>query len=173
MSSSNEQYKVELLLNDSDEEEDNPFEDLAVIAAEKQLTRLNWSNYSDVNDDKQRLRRTNNHRDFEAPYRCFQRFYFSRFPVYKEKSFERRFRRPRSILERINNELCDKSVFAYRSNAAGKLGVHPEIWILAAHWILAYGMSFNSIKNVANFMQPLKRERDSFIEFVKEISESF
>lgn len=102
---------MELLLNDSDEEDDKLFEHVTVMTAEGQLPGFNWSDDFGVNDNKQRVRRPNKHRDFEAGYRLFQRFYFSRFPVYVGRNFERRFRMPRRIFERINNELHAKYVF--------------------------------------------------------------
>lgn len=47
---------MELLLNYSDEEDDNLF-DVALMAAEGQHPGFNWSNDSDVNNDTQRVRR--------------------------------------------------------------------------------------------------------------------
>ena len=89
--------------------------------------------------------RTNKRRGFEKGMRLFHDMYFRPSSIYDEADFERRFRMPRQLFERIKTDLLGRGLFVHRRDATGKRGIHPEMRLIAALRVLAYGVSFNAM----------------------------
>lgn len=71
----------------------------------------------------------------------FTYIYFYNNLLYIEHYFERRFRMPRHLLQRINQTLRWKGLFVHHRDDTGRLGIHPEPRIITALHIIANGMS--------------------------------
>ena len=171
MSSANCQSALPAVVEDSEEEDDNLFDDVAAMAADGQVPGFNSPSDDDDGDSHGRVCGPNKKRDFEAAFRRFRRFYFSRFPVYDERDFDRHFQIPRRIFERINTTLREKLVFVHRLVATGKHGVHPKIRIITTISLLAYGISFDSTDELCKIAANTCPE--SFLAFITKIKAEF
>lgn len=157
---------------DSDED-DNLFDDIASLAIQGDIPGFGTDNSSDDSDDELPAvaRARNKARNFEGSYQRFHRYYFAENPVFNEQDFERRFRMPKRLFERIDAALRGRSIFKHREDATGKKGIHPQIRLVAALRILAYGMSFDQTDELCELGGTTSRE--SFLAFVQEINAVF
>lgn len=62
--------------------------------------------------------------------------------MYDDRDLDRRFKM-RSIFQQICRKLQERSVFVHRRDSAGKLGINPEMRIIAGLRVMAYGMSYD------------------------------
>jgi hypothetical protein len=82
----------------------------------------------------------NKKRDFERAYKMRLEQYFSGpDSIYDEDDFERRFRMPRAIFNKISDAIFVEVPFTLRKNRAGKAGIHPLVCLVACLRLLAYG----------------------------------
>lgn len=75
----------------------------------------------------------------------FDRLYFSDLCVYDGRNFERRFRMPRTVFDRVLQGIHRKGLFVQRYDATKKRGISPRMRMIAALRILAYGKSFDEV----------------------------
>lgn len=84
-------------------------------------------------------KRGNIPRQFKEAYQRLMHDYFSYTPKYGERDFERRFRMPRSVFEKIYERIEGKGIFVQRRDAVKREGIHPLLRMTAAMRMLAYG----------------------------------
>ena len=90
--------------------------------------------------------RQNCSRDFEAAHQQMLNDYFSGTPVYKEYQFERRFGMPRTIFNRIYDELKVANEFSRKYNPVTRCyGIHTRVRFCAALQLLVSGDPFDSV----------------------------
>lgn len=117
-------------------------------------------------------RARNKDRDFTEAFRRFQRYYFTANPVYSEADFERRFRMPRRLFERIELTLRGKGEFrADLKDATGKAGINPKMKIISVLRVLAYGMSFDAVDELCEIAESTARK--SFFSFIDLMKKEF
>lgn len=88
----------------------------------------------------------NKKRNFAQRWQRFQELYFVQRPVFGAETFRRRFRMRRALFERIAKQVCaGNTFFQHRRDAAGKLGIHPYMKVIAAFRVLCYGCSADSL----------------------------
>ena len=86
----------------------------------------------------------NKDRNFSSAYeRIMQDYFVGENSTYNEQDFDRRFRLPRNVFDKIYNRVLGKSLFVQRRDAAKKLGIHPLCRFVACIRYLAYGVSFD------------------------------
>jgi len=91
-------------------------------------------------------RRANRPRDFDQGKRGIMRDYFGvdgQPPVYGERTFERRFRVPRSVFMRIYEAIRDPAFWRQSINATGRPQAHALQKLVAAFRVLASGESYD------------------------------
>ena len=89
-------------------------------------------------------RAPNKKRDFAAAYQGVVRDYFNGGDsVYSEADFERRFRMPRSVFDRIQIALLGTDPFVQKKDVTGKLGIHPLVRLVACFRYIAYGDAYD------------------------------
>lgn len=89
-------------------------------------------------------KRPNKSRDFLAAHQQTIKFYFSgRDSVYSEADFERRFRMPRLVFNRIHDELMGVDPFTQKKDATNKLGISPLVKLVACCRHIAYGDAYD------------------------------
>ena len=82
----------------------------------------------------------NKNRNFAVAYDCLVRDYFSGMDsVYDEQDFERRFRMPRCIFEKVQGGILGCGSFVQRTDCTGKPGIHPLCRLTAVLRMIAYG----------------------------------
>jgi hypothetical protein len=82
----------------------------------------------------------NKDRDFAGAYDRLITDYFSgEDSVYDEQDFERRFRMPRSIFEKVHDGIMGRGSFIQREDCTGKPGIHPLCRLTAVLRMIAYG----------------------------------
>lgn len=82
----------------------------------------------------------NKERDFAGAYEQLTRDYFSgEESIYDEQDFNRRFRMPRSVFDKINNGINGRGSFKQSYNCTGKAGIHPLCRLTAVLRMIAYG----------------------------------
>ena len=103
--------------------------------------------FDSSSDDEQRIVRNksaNKARDFKLANDLVVNHYFSgRESVYNEEDFERRFRMPRSVFNRIHDALMGRDPFVHYEDATKKLGVYPLVKLVACLRHLAYGDAYD------------------------------
>lgn len=120
-----------------------------------------------------RVRKPNKARDFDEAYQRFQRLYFSDYCVYDKHDFERRFRMPRALFERICTAIIGKGIFTHRVDATNKKGMHPMIRVIAALRVLAYGMSYDQVDELCAMSESsVKLTFEAFLTAICELFES-
>ena len=86
----------------------------------------------------------NKGRDFHGAYMTVIKHYFSgRESLYSEADFERRFRLPRSVFNRIHDALMGTNPFVHKEDATKKKGIYPLVKLVACFRYLAYGDAFD------------------------------
>lgn len=90
-------------------------------------------------------KRQNKRRDFTGALRRLQRDYFGPEAKYSEVDFERRFRMPRRVFEKIYSTVRGKSIFVQRSDCTKKEGIHPLLRVTAALRMMAYGVAADAL----------------------------
>lgn len=82
----------------------------------------------------------NKRRNFKAFYEKIVNDYFSGDDsVFNEGDFERRFRVPRVVFDRVWQQLNGQGCFIQKHDALGKAGIHPLIKMVSCFRKLAYG----------------------------------
>lgn len=81
----------------------------------------------------------NTAREFDEALHRLNRDYFDESPKYGRSHFERRFRVPPSVFNRIEEALTGSGIFVQKRDALNKDGIHPRLRITAALRMLAYG----------------------------------
>jgi hypothetical protein len=88
----------------------------------------------------------NKNRDFVRAYERLVSQYFQGVEsIYDEGDFERRFRMPRAVFNRIADAVFGKGMFVLRHDATGKAGIHPLVRLVACLRLLAYGTAADSV----------------------------
>jgi hypothetical protein len=86
----------------------------------------------------------NKKRDFQGAHDKLVRQYFSGpESVYDEKDFERRFRMPRLLFNKIHDALMGTDPFVQKVDATGKKGIHPLVKLVACLCYIAYGDAYD------------------------------
>ena len=120
-------------------------------------------------------RRPNRPRDFDQGMRGIMRDYFGvdgQPPVYGERTFERRFRVPRSVFMRIYEAIRDRPFWRQSINATGRPQAHALQKLVAAFCVAAYGGSYNRADEyvrLSNFTTDVATKK--LIEFIAEEGE--
>jgi hypothetical protein len=82
----------------------------------------------------------NKERDFQGAYEQLTRDYFSGdSSIYDEQDFNRRFRMPRSVFQKIHDEIVGRGSFRQRHDCTGKVGINPLCRLTAVLRMIAYG----------------------------------
>jgi hypothetical protein len=148
-----EESVEEMLIDSSDEDEEELLQFMMSSAASARHTvELMMDTLEDSDDESEREWGTgsrpgkakNKARDFKGAYERLFKNYFSTDPppVYDETDFERRFRMPRAVFNRIKDAIFDKGLFREKvANFSGKKGIHPLVRLTACIRRLAYGDS--------------------------------
>jgi hypothetical protein len=88
----------------------------------------------------------NKMRDFERAYQRLLSQYFNGVEsIYDEGDFERRFRMPRAVFNRIADAVFGQQSFVLRQDALGRNGIHPLVRLTPCLRILAYGVPSDSL----------------------------
>ena len=98
-------------------------------------------------------RSANKNREFHEAYLRLMTDYFGDSPKYDEHDFERRFRLPRSVFNKIHAAVVGNGVFVRRRDATGKEGIHPLVRIAAALRMLAYGIAADALDEYLQFSE--------------------
>ena len=93
----------------------------------------------------QENRRPNKARDFEEGVQRIMGDYFNDGRVYGDVEFQRRFRMPRSLFTRVIEKISMRHFSVRKTDALGRLGVHPLQRITAALRMMAYGISSDAV----------------------------
>lgn len=113
-------------------EDNDGFEEIAEIVASGDIAGFHPLSSSSESDEERPRKRRNKARDFQDTHRRFERLYFTNNPVYSEADFERRFRIPRRIFERIDRTIRGKGECKDGlKDATGKPGIHPRMKLIA------------------------------------------
>nr|XP_023884048.1 uncharacterized protein LOC111996320 [Quercus suber] len=146
----NANYAHNMLLNDSDSDDD--FEIIALLALEEERLEREGASTSHCGSV---LGRRIIQRDHEQGHQRLFQDYFAESPVYPLNVFQRRFRMSRSLFLRIKSNLKEKDeYFVQKRNAAGVLGLSSLQKMTAALRMLAYGVA-------ADFTDEYVRIRES------------
>ncbi|CDF34444.1 unnamed protein product [Chondrus crispus] len=90
-------------------------------------------------------KRGNLNRDFDAALNRLKRDYFSTTPLYCDASFDRRFRMPHTVFNRLYRAIEGEGLFVRRKDALNRGGIHPLQRMVAAIRMLAYGAAADSL----------------------------
>ena len=90
-------------------------------------------------------KRPNLHRDFDGAIDRLMTDYFAISARYTNHEFERRFRMPRSVCERIFSGVNRKGIFVRIFDSINKAGVHPLQRVFAALRMLAYRVASHAL----------------------------
>ena len=86
----------------------------------------------------------NKDRDFHGAYMKVIKHYFNgRNSTYDERDFERRFRCPRTVFNRIHDAMMGQDPFLHYQDATGKLGVYPLVKLVGCFRYIAYGDAYD------------------------------
>lgn len=150
--------------------------DVEVIMEEEELVAeliiggLMDSDGSGNEIEMHRTRKPNKSRNFRDAYDRFQRLYFDEGAVYEATDFERRFRMPRSVFERICEGIIGRGLFVQREDATKKPGIHPKLRIIAALRIISYGMGYDQVDELCEMSAcSAKLTFEDFIHHVCEV----
>ena len=128
-----------------DEEEQGALEQLAMDAA---MSFIDESEEEEEEEEEEQRKwggsrpgkAPNKNRDFEKAHATVVKHYFSGTQsLYDETDFERRFSVPRSVFNRIWEELHGHDPFIQKYDALQKPGVSPLCRVVGAMRILSYG----------------------------------
>ena len=101
------------------------------------------SSSSEMEEEEERTRKgksPNKDRDFVLANQLVIKHYFNgRDSIYDEKDFERRFRCPRSVYNRVHDALMGQDPFVHKKDCTGKMGVHPLVKLIACFGHIAHG----------------------------------
>lgn len=115
-------------------------------------------------------RRPNKNRDFSVGVDNILRDYFGlngNPPVYDEKDFERRFRVPRVVFDRIYKDIKDEPGWQQTINATGRPQSHPLQKLVAAFRVLAYGEAYDRTDEYVRLSRStIEKATKSFIDFI-------
>jgi hypothetical protein len=84
-------------------------------------------------------------RDFAVAFDTLWQQYFAENPVYSDLHFRRRFRVSKNIFSEIYEACKLHPFFAYKANAALKMGIHPLVKVTAVFRHFAYGISADGL----------------------------
>lgn len=84
-------------------------------------------------------------RDFVAAYEKLWNDYFAETPVYSDIYFRRRYRVSKEIFGKIYKACQQHPFFAWKANAALKMGIHPLVKVTAIFRHFAYGISADGL----------------------------
>ena len=86
----------------------------------------------------------NKNRDFQGAYVRVVKHYFNRRESkYNENDFERRFRCPRTVFNRIHDALMGEDPFLHYKDCTGKMGVYPLVKLVGCFRYIAYGNAYD------------------------------
>ena len=126
---------------------DNSFTDIQFMVDEMETDEIACnvlfdSSSSEEEDGKSNRtgKAPNKDRNFALAYQQVVAFYFSgRESIYSESDFERRFRCPRTVWNRIHDAMMGKDPFVHYVDASKKPGIYPLVKLVACFRYLAYG----------------------------------
>jgi hypothetical protein len=127
-----EREEVDDLVFDSDDEN-------AAIATLLATERLLPARRGGRRSGSQPGRAPNLARDFDDAHARLVADYFAVDPVYPARYFERRFRVPRELFDRVFNEISKAPYFVRKTDAAGRRGLTPLQKVCTAILMLASG----------------------------------
>ena len=156
-------------MNEEDSTDD--MEKVAALVSEGQLSGFTPLSDSEEDESERAPRQLNKLRDFVGAYHRFKRFYFSHNCVYSENDFERRFRMPRRLFDRIEREIFGKGEFKLQKDATGKSGIHPTVRLISVLRIFAYGKAFDEVDELCELSEG--EAGNSFNSFILQIPTLF
>lgn len=80
-------------------------------------------------------------REFDEAHTRLLKHYFGDSPNYDERDFERRFRLPRGLFEKVNQTVHVTRIFVRRRDATGKSGIYSLVRVVTARGMMAYGIA--------------------------------
>ena len=122
-------------------------------------------------EGSQANRRPNKAREFEEVVQRILRDYFNDDCVYGDVEFQRRFRMPRSLFTRVFERISIRHFFVRKTDALGRLDVHPLQRITAALRVMAYGISSDAVDEYCRLSE--SSTMDSLKGFTKAVVEEF
>jgi hypothetical protein len=113
----------------------------------------------------------NKNRDFTKAHEQLVANYFSGDQsIYDEDDFERRFRMPRTVFNRLKDGIIGKGPFVLQTDAAKKGGIHPLVRLVACLRKLSYGDTTDrEDENLAIGESTLDRDYKIFCQLVVEV----
>jgi hypothetical protein len=84
-------------------------------------------------------------RDFVTAYEKLWNDYFAETPVYSDIHFSRRYRVSKKIFGEVYEACQQHPFFAWKANAALKMGIHPLVKVTAIFRHFAYGISADAL----------------------------
>ena len=126
---------------------DNSFTDIQFMVDEMETDEITSNvlfDSSSSDEEEGKSNRTgkspNKERNFAMAYQHQIAFYFSgRESIYSKSDFERRFRCPRTVWNRIYDAMMGKDPFVHYVDASKKPGIYPLVKLVACFRYLAYG----------------------------------
>lgn len=85
--------------------------------------------------------------------------------------FERRFRTPCYIFNAIENEIFGNGEFQQKRDGTGKLGIDPQIRIIACPRVMVFGTAFDKVYFICEMYAPSVRK--TFHSFLDEMLIAF
>lgn len=122
-------------------------------------------------EERVRVRAPNKKRRFKKSEERFERLYFWDYPVHDDKDFERRFRMPSVVFNRVMSAVDGKSIFRLRHDVTNRRGISPRMRVIDAFRVPAYGKAFDEVDEIVEISQILVR--NSFFAFVDIINKTF
>ncbi|KAG7364220.1 plant transposon protein [Nitzschia inconspicua] len=91
-----------------------------------------------------RPRTANKRRDFVDAYmRVVSNYFNGRESIYNEVDFERRFRCPRAVFNRVHDHLMGTPPFEQYKDPTGKPGIYPLVKLVGCFRFIAYGETYD------------------------------
>jgi Plant transposon protein len=124
-------------------------EDIHILQEEMDFDNDIMEAMFDLSSDEDELairpmKSPNKPRDFKLANDLLVTHYFSgRESLYNEADFERRFRMPRAVFNRIRDAVMGTDPFVHKEDATKKLGLYPLVKLVACLRHLAYGDAYD------------------------------
>ena len=112
--------------------------------ADEVMLQCMFDSSSSESEEEPFIRSPNKDRDFLLAYQMVVRNYFNgRESVYSEADFERRFRCPRSVFNRVHDAIMRVDPFIHKRDCTGKWGVYPLVKLVGCFRYISYGDAFD------------------------------
>ena len=163
----------DLFLTDSDDEDEDNVSvllEVGLILLQSKRPLLLPDDDSSSDDGGSRKRRFIGY-DWERARHSVSTDYMGPMPTFNDRQFERVFRVTRSIAQTCLSVVAEMDPFFHqKKNCLGKLGICPNVKILTALKLLAYGVSASAFQDY--FQMGLSTAQECMVRFAKCVSTS-